>query len=261
MKTKYEQHCGQFGENPENNEIIQSAAAQNEDNENGIGGQDLVDASGYNRMHITHFGVKKAGMTDATDAKLNSIMERTNQTNEKYFSKQKAKLSNQDEKIKAYIIKIDQYRSNVNLWAKTEKEVKRRIKVFEEDRSLERTWIHVDMDMFYAACEIRDRPDLIDHPVAIGDYSMIQTTNYVARKFGVRAAMPGFLGKQMCPHLVFIRANKEKYTRISDYEFMYLLKNFDERLESQGLDEANLDVTDYLIENGLNSPEGRMFLG
>ena len=212
-------------------------------------------------MHITHFGVKKAGMTDATDAKLNSIMERTNQTNEKYFSKQKAKLSNQDEKIKAYIIKIDQYRSNVNLWAKTEKEVKRRIKVFEEDRSLERTWIHVDMDMFYAACEIRDRPDLIDHPVAIGDYSMIQTTNYVARKFGVRAAMPGFLGKQMCPHLVFIRANKEKYTRISDYEFMYLLKNFDERLESQGLDEANLDVTDYLIENGLNSPEGRMFLG
>lgn len=49
--------------------------------------------------------------------------------------------------------------------------------------------------------------------------------------------------------------------RISDYEFMYLLKEFDERLESQGLDEANLDVTDYLIANGLNSAEGRMFLG
>ena len=44
--------------------------------------------------------------------------------------------------------------------------------------------------------------------------------------------------------------------RISDYEFMYLLKEFDERLESQGLDEANLDVTDYLIANGLNSAEG-----
>ena len=83
----------------------------------------------------------------------------------------------------------------------------------------------------------------------------------MARKFGVRAAMPGFLGKQMCPNLVFIRANKEKYTRISDYEFMYLLKEFDERLESMGLDEANLDVTDYLIANGLNSAEGRMFLG
>lgn len=65
----------------------------------------------------------------------------------------------------------------------------------------------------------------------------------------------------MCPNLVFIRPNKEKYTRISDYEFMFLLKEFDERLESQGLDEANLDVTDYLVENGLNCPEGRMFLG
>ena len=72
--------------------------------------------------------------------------------------------------------------------------------------------------------------------------------------------MPGFVGKQMCPNLVFIRPNKEKYTRISDYEFMYLLKQFDQRLESQGLDEANLDVTDYLIENGLNCPEGRIFL-
>jgi nucleotidyltransferase/DNA polymerase involved in DNA repair len=29
------------------------------------------------------------------------------------------------------------------------------------------------MDMFYAACEIRDRPDLVDKPVAVGDYSMI----------------------------------------------------------------------------------------
>ena len=65
-------------------------------------------------------------------------------------------------------------------------------------RELDRTWMHVDMDMFYAACEIRDRPDLVDKPVAVGDYSMIQTTNYVARKFGVRSAMPGFLGKKMC---------------------------------------------------------------
>ena len=42
---------------------------------------------------------------------------------------------------------------------------------------------------------------------------------------------------------------------------MYLLREFDDKLESQGLDEANLDVTDYLVANGLDSPEGRMFLG
>jgi DNA polymerase kappa len=55
------------------------------------------------------------------------------------------------------------------------------------------------MDMFYAAVEIRDRPELADVPVAIGSESMISTANYVARKFGVRSAMPGFIGKKLCP--------------------------------------------------------------
>lgn len=117
------------------------------------------------------------------------------------------------------------------------------------------------MDMFYAACEIRDRPDLIAQPVAVGDYSMIQTTNYVARKSGVRSAMPGFLGKKLCPKLVFIRCNKDKYARISENEFMRILREYDPKLESQGLDEANLDVTDYLIENDMDSHEGKIFLG
>lgn len=61
-------------------------------------------------------------------------------------------------------------------------------------RNLERTWFHIDMDMFYAAVEIRDRPELAELPVAIGDMMMIATSNYVARKFGVRSAMPGYIG-------------------------------------------------------------------
>ena len=66
---------------------------------------------------------------------------------------------------------------------------------FERDRDLTRTWVHIDMDMFYAAVEIRDRPELANLPVAVGDLSMISTANYVARKFGVRSAMPGFIAK------------------------------------------------------------------
>jgi nucleotidyltransferase/DNA polymerase involved in DNA repair len=41
---------------------------------------------------------------------------------------------------------------------------------------------------------------------------------------------------------------------------MAILKQYDPALESCGLDEANLDVTDYLVSNGLNCPEGRIFL-
>ena len=81
------------------------------------------------------------------------------------------------------------------------------ISEFEAERDLTRTWFHIDMDMFYAAVEIRDNPSLADKPVAIGDLSMISTANYVARKYGVRSAMPGFIGRQLCPDLVLIPVN------------------------------------------------------
>ena len=91
--------------------------------------------------------------------------------------------------------KVAKTKATPVVWSKYQDLTKRRFDVYEQERDLSRTWIHVDMDMFYAACELRDRPDLVEKPVAVGDYSMIQTTNYVARKYGVRSAMPGFMGK------------------------------------------------------------------
>lgn len=73
--------------------------------------------------------------------------------------------------------------------------------------------------------------------------------------------MPGFMGKQLCPPLIFLKSDKAKYKLISDNEFIPILKQYDPDLESVGLDEANLDVTEYLKENDLNSDEGRIFLG
>lgn len=55
------------------------------------------------------------------------------------------------------------------------------------------------MDMFYAAVEIRDRPELANVPLAVGGDNMISTANYEARKYGVRSAMPGFIAKKLCP--------------------------------------------------------------
>ena len=65
----------------------------------------------------------------------------------------------------------------------------------ESERDLTKTWFHIDMDMFYAAVEIRDNPKLADKPIAIGTKQMISTTNYIARRYGVRSAMPEFIGK------------------------------------------------------------------
>lgn len=55
------------------------------------------------------------------------------------------------------------------------------LKEIEQERVLDRTWVYIDMDMFYAAVEIRDNPALADKPVAVGGQSMISTANYVAR--------------------------------------------------------------------------------
>jgi len=57
-----------------------------------------------------------------------------------------------------------------------------------------------------------------------------------------------------------VKSDKEKYKRISETEFKVILREFDPLLESVGFDEANLDVTDYLERNGLNMPEGRIWV-
>lgn len=63
------------------------------------------------------------------------------------------------------------------------------------------------MDAFYASVEELDDPTLKSKPMAVGGLGMICTANYAARKFGIRAAMPGFIGRRLCPDLVFAKPN------------------------------------------------------
>ncbi len=67
--------------------------------------------------------------------------------------------------------------------------------------------IHIDMDCFYAAIEMRDNPDLAGKPLAVGGSSrrsVLCTANYEARKFGVRSALPTSMALQKCPHLIVV---------------------------------------------------------
>ena len=124
---------------------------------------------------------------------------------------------------------------------------------------MERTWFHIDMYMFYAAVEILDSTQLADFPVAIGDMMMIATSNYVARKFGVRSAMPGYIGVQLCPELLLIPPNYHKYQAVSKV-FRDIVAEYDPEFVSLGLDEVNMDVTDYLVKNDINNEEGKKSL-
>ena len=85
---------------------------------------------------------------------------------------------------------------------------------------------------------------------------MITTANYVARKFGIRSSMPGFLGMKLCPELLLIPCNYHKYKLASD-AMKEIVSEYDPNFSSIGLDEVNMDVTDFLLENGMDNDEGR----
>ena len=92
---------------------------------------------------------------------------------------------------------------------------------------------------------IREDPSLSDKPIAIGSMSMIATTNYVARKFGVRAAMPGFIGKKLCPQLLFVEHDWKAYKAASDH-IKAVAADYDPDFYAASLDEVYLDITEHL---------------
>merc|ERR1740137_65471 len=77
---------------------------------------------------------------------------------------------------------------------------------------------------------------------------MLSTSNYLARKFGVRAAMPGFIGKKLCPGLVIVPTNMEKYAEVAEI-VRGVFKEYDPNFAPMSLDEAYLDITHMLESN------------
>ena len=105
--------------------------------------------------------------------------------------------------------------------------------------------IHLDMDCFYAAVEMRERPELAGQPIAVGGGSrrgVVTTCNYEARKFGVHSAMPGFQARERCLHLVFLPVRFDLY-RAESTKIRQILLSYTPLVEPLSLDEAYLDVT------------------
>lgn len=109
-----------------------------------------------------------------------------------------------------------------------------------------RAIIHLDMDCFYAAIEVRDNPKLRGKPVGVGGArdrrGVLTTCNYEAREFGVRSAMPTFMALQKCPQLVVVPTRFDVYRREAAVVRSILLR-FSPLVEPLSLDEAYLDVT------------------
>ncbi|MFC1538018.1 DNA polymerase IV [Candidatus Latescibacterota bacterium] len=106
--------------------------------------------------------------------------------------------------------------------------------------------IHIDMDCFFAAVEVKDNPDLKGKPVIVGALpgtrGVVAACSYEARKFGVHSAMPVSTAVKKCPDGIFLRPNGKRYAEESK-KIMDIFSLYTPLVEPLSLDEAFLDVS------------------
>ncbi len=108
---------------------------------------------------------------------------------------------------------------------------------------------HLDMDHFYTAVEEREHPEHKGKPVVVGadpkqgtGRGVVSTSNYEARKLGVKSGIPISRAWKLCPEAVYLPPNYPLYIKVSN-EIMAIARKYADKFEQWGIDEAFLDVT------------------
>ena len=102
---------------------------------------------------------------------------------------------------------------------------------------------HIDCDAFYASVEKRDDPSLHDKPLIVGGgkRGVVSTCCYIARRYGVRSAMPMFKALKLCPHAVVLPPNIAKYSQVGQ-QIRSMMDDLTPLVQSVSIDEAFLDL-------------------
>ena len=118
--------------------------------------------------------------------------------------------------------------------------------------------LHADLDAFYASVAQRDDPSLRGKPVVVSGSSrraVVLTASYEARPYGIKSAMPLFMARERCPHLIVVPPTFDRYREASKAVFD-VYRAHAERVEGLSLDEAFLDVGDIGLEAAVATARG-----
>ncbi|KAH6657123.1 DNA polymerase kappa [Truncatella angustata] len=192
----------------------------------------------------------KAGQGSVDQSKVSEVIYNASKGS-KFFNREEAKDVILTKKITAILAKKSRL-EKLDL-SRELRQADQLITQLEATRDLTQWVVHVDCDAFYAAVEQLDRPELKEVPFAVGG-GVLTTCNYIARKYGCRSGMAGFVAKKLCPDLLLIPLNFDKYTAKA-HEVREVLAEYDPRFESASIDEAYLNITEYCNEHGLNPEE------
>lgn len=112
---------------------------------------------------------------------------------------------------------------------------------------MNKIFLHVDLDAFFASVEQLDNPQYQGKPVIVGGLpsdrrSVVSTASYEARKFGVHSAMPTYQALRLCPNGIFLRPRMKRYHEKSQ-EVMDIFKSYSPDIQQISVDEAFIDLT------------------
>jgi DNA-directed DNA polymerase III PolC len=107
-----------------------------------------------------------------------------------------------------------------------------------------RTIVHLDADAFFAAVEQASDPKLRGKPIAVGGEKrgIIASASYEARKFGVYTPMPTLRARKLCPKLIVLPGDFERYEQFSTWMFSYCY-DFTPDVEQTSIDEGYFDLS------------------
>ncbi|KAL1723935.1 hypothetical protein EV715DRAFT_190536 [Schizophyllum commune] len=121
----------------------------------------------------------------------------------------------------------------------------------ERERDISQYIVHVDMDAFFANVEMLYQPELKGKPFGMG---VLTTASYEARQYGVRSGMPTFIAKKLCPELILVKINHERYSEKSK-QVMDIFRRYDPTMCPASCDEGYLNITKYCREHDIGPEE------